>query len=937
MTSDERSQAGEGPAPAPSSSFSDLLRQLAAAPVVSVPGEGDFQARLAPGQQVGRFELLRELGRGGFGVVFEARDTELGRRVALKAVRTGRRSALRGARLQQEAEVAAHLSHPNIVTVFDYGRCDGGPYLVLELLRGESLHARMARGPVPLPEAVRIAAEVAEGLAHAHGLGVIHRDLTPGNVFLGADGAVKVLDFGLAHAFGRPRVEGGTPAYMSPEQWSGSPEDERTDVYALGVILYRLLAGKLPYPDDGGEAVRRAALAPALVIPGAPALAQLVARMLEPDPVLRPRNGREVLDALVAIQEQGPPKDGPVSEAPRRHRAAPRALALAALAAAAAAGAGWMLASRSDGAAGPLVVADVQNLSGDRALDGLSKLLETALERSSPSPRRLLSRSRALEVARASGHAQAARLDEALAAEVAKRVGASALLVPAVHRIGASFVVELRAVDLESDRPLFSGLLQVSSEEGVPSALEQLASDFREKLGAPASADGTPTRGRGDPGTLEAYRRYFAGQDHFYRWEIAEAEREYGRALQADPDFALAHLALYDSAKLTSRSAAAARHLKEALEHLERLPDKQRKIVLLAKAAAEGDAVLERAQEMVEADPADKDVLFAAAKALAAVPGRAGRGRSMELLRKILALDPARLDAAQALVVEHLLPAGLCEEAESVARGVEGLAALALACQGRTEEALAAARGAAASSSGAEDALVAALAAGFRLDEAQQRLEMLTGPGVDPTTRRYHLPKRARLLALRGRRREALKLLDEAEDMAGPAWELARKMVLDAGLARALRLDTGEAFSSGSPEDRALQRAGAARREGRLEDAARLYGELLAELALEARVANECWVAEMLLEAGRPAGALQILGGPERALMALSPGAVPRGIYLRALAQERLGRKDQALAEVERLSELWRGADPELPLLSEAAKLRRRLAAPERARSRASP
>src|SRR5512145_583389 len=151
-----------------------------------------------PGDVVGRFELIRELGRGGFGVVFEARDRELNRSVAFKVIRPGRREQepMRAEALRREAEAVAQLSHPNIVTLYDAGRCDSGPYLVLELLGGEPLDRRMLRGAMAPREALAVATGVASALVHAHARGVLHRDLKPGNVFLAAGGSPKVLDFG---------------------------------------------------------------------------------------------------------------------------------------------------------------------------------------------------------------------------------------------------------------------------------------------------------------------------------------------------------------------------------------------------------------------------------------------------------------------------------------------------------------------------------------------------------------------------------------------------------------------------------------------------------------------------------------------------------------------------------------------------------------------
>jgi len=290
---EERASAGTAVRPG---AMSALLEKLYRRPDDPAPRS---VAAFHPGQVVGRFELVREIGRGGFGVVYEARDRELRRSVAFKSVRVGGALDARQQRLVYEAEAAARLAHPNIVTLYDVGHCDDGPYLVLELLHGGTLGERLKEGALPLGDALRIALEVARGLSHAHAHGVVHRDLTPGNVFLCTDGQVKILDFGMAHAFGRRKVDGGTPAYMAPEQLADAPEDERTDVFALGVILYQMIRGKLP-SRAGERASRRSA--PAVAFDGWPELGTLVARMLERSPLRRPRDGGAVLAELSALE-----------------------------------------------------------------------------------------------------------------------------------------------------------------------------------------------------------------------------------------------------------------------------------------------------------------------------------------------------------------------------------------------------------------------------------------------------------------------------------------------------------------------------------------------------------------------------------------------------------------------------------------------------------
>jgi eukaryotic-like serine/threonine-protein kinase len=220
MNGDQRGGAvpssSGGPGP-----LTRLLLEVARAPAEEVSAA--WKEELLPGTRVGRFEIRREIGRGGFGAVYEAFDPELGRDVALKALRPRRGGRpISPETIRLEAEAVAKLNHPNMVTLFDVGSCPAGPYLVMELLRGQTLADRLDQGALPLDEALRVADELARGLAHAHQHGVIHRDLKPANAYLCEDGGVKILDFGLAHLLGSEgSSEGGTPDFMAPEQARG--------------------------------------------------------------------------------------------------------------------------------------------------------------------------------------------------------------------------------------------------------------------------------------------------------------------------------------------------------------------------------------------------------------------------------------------------------------------------------------------------------------------------------------------------------------------------------------------------------------------------------------------------------------------------------------------------------------------------------------------
>jgi hypothetical protein len=263
----------------------------------SDPAQAAWVDGLAPGSALGRYDLIREVGRGGSGVVWEARDRELGRRVAVKVMRA-RHGAKPEKRLVAEAEIAARLSHPGIVTILDVGRSEKGAWLVQEFLVGRTLASKLDDGPLPLREALALEMKVASALSYAHGHGVVHRDLTPSNVFLCEDGQVKLLDLGMAQAFGRRKLDGGTPDYMAPEQAQALPEDERVDVYALGVLLYRMLTGRSPFRPETPPDRR---LAPRLQTAELPGLGALVDQMLATAPGDRPRDASAVLAELEAL------------------------------------------------------------------------------------------------------------------------------------------------------------------------------------------------------------------------------------------------------------------------------------------------------------------------------------------------------------------------------------------------------------------------------------------------------------------------------------------------------------------------------------------------------------------------------------------------------------------------------------------------------------
>ena len=266
---------------------------------------------------IGKYELRAQLGRGAMGVVYEAFDTVIERKVALKVLRTDVFAAEQlpdvRARFKREAHSAGKLSHPNIVTIFDYGEHEGAPYIVMDLMSGQELSRRLEAGArLPLAETVKIIADLLSALSYAHESGVVHRDIKPSNLFLLRDGTLKVVDFGVARIESSELTETGailgTPAYMSPEQFLGLPVDGRSDLFSVGVILYHLLTGDRPFSGSPTtimqKVLRQEPIEPTALNPTlAPDWDTVIKRALAKKPEQRFQSARQFADAIRFVME----------------------------------------------------------------------------------------------------------------------------------------------------------------------------------------------------------------------------------------------------------------------------------------------------------------------------------------------------------------------------------------------------------------------------------------------------------------------------------------------------------------------------------------------------------------------------------------------------------------------------------------------------------
>ena len=501
------------------------------------------------GVTIGPYRVVRELGRGGMGTVVLAEDTRLGRYVALKTV-SGAQAGTSGGRAQllDEARAAAALSHPSIAAVHDVVDHDGDIAIVFEFVEGETLAARLAKGPLGEGQAIQIAIQLADALGVAHGHGVLHRDLKPSNVMLAPGGVVKILDFGIARfrpvgtAPGDGGDEGfmGTPGYVAPEQWVGKPADERSDLYALGVVIFEMTTGKAPFPDREPFTLARAAieriarrmstLAPHV----SPALDRLVARLLAADPALRPPRARVVADELRGLL-------APPPLPPRRTAAWLVGATVLALAAIGGALAWYLQPVRLDVRNPVIAVLPLTNATGSNANDyvaaGVADSLITSL--ASLPAMTVLSRSAVAE----------ALLRHKSPGDVARDLGATFAVEGTVQQAGAQLRLGLNllrqdgsvawadAVEGASDR-VFEMQARLATALGGALSV-QMSPELRTRLNTPPTSNAA---------ALDAYWR---GRAMLERRDtpgnLQRATVAFGEALRLDARFVDAHVALGES------------------------------------------------------------------------------------------------------------------------------------------------------------------------------------------------------------------------------------------------------------------------------------------------------------------------------------------------------------------------------------------------------
>jgi eukaryotic-like serine/threonine-protein kinase len=564
------------------------------------------------GQSISHYRILEKLGAGGMGVVYKAQDIRLDRAVALKFLPEKlQHDSVALERFRREAHAASALNHSNICTIYDIGEQDSRPFLAMEFIDGETLRQHIHGQPLKLEELLNLGIQIADALDAAHARGIIHRDIKPANIFVTQRGQAKVLDFGLAKLVPKEILGGealdsshsgseeavsivglitGTPSYMSPEQIRGDDLDTRTDLFALGLLLYEMATGRQAFSGNTGGAIIEAILsrAPAPArsvnpeIP--PELEEIINRSLEKDPNKRWQSAAEIRGALRQLKRDSETGHTVAVRAPAmaqlwRYRwmaMAGGAVAVIGLAAGA-----WLYNTRRAHALNEtdtVVLADFGNKTGDAVFeDALRQGLAVQLEQSPFLS--LISEQRIQQTLRLMGRPADTKLTPEIARDLCQRAGSKAYLSGTISSLGSQYVIGIKAVHCQTGDTLVEEQTTANSKEQVLGALSEAATELRGKLGESLKTVknlDTPIEQATTP-SLEALQAYSLGRKTFLgQGDYNAAVPFFLRAISLDPRFAMAYALLGTSYNNLGEKNLSAENTKKSYDLRGRVSERER-------------------------------------------------------------------------------------------------------------------------------------------------------------------------------------------------------------------------------------------------------------------------------------------------------------------------------------------------------------------------
>ncbi len=613
-----------------------------------------------------RYQVIEDLGKGGMGRVYKVLDTEVGEKLALKLLNPEIAADEKNIeRFRNELKLARTVSHRNICRMYDLGREGDAYYITMEYVSGEDLKSLIHRiGALPLGKAVAIARQVCEGLAEAHRLGIVHRDLKPHNIMIDREGNARIMDFGIARSVKAKGITGagmmiGTPEYMSPEQVDGKDADARSDIYALGIVLFEMLTGRLPFEGDTplSVAVKQKTEAPPdprKLNPQVPDdLRTLVLRCLDKSREKRYPDTEALLADLAKVERSLPTTTQPLPirrpttskqitvRLPSKKVWIPAlvvlVLALAFIV--------WQFIPEGEASKRSLAVIGFKNQTGDKAFDYLQEaipnLLITSLEQSGRF--RVTSWERLKDLLRQAGKDPSAALDEEAGFEVCRRDNIEVVVLGSYIKAGETFATDVKVLDVANKQLLKSASARGDGAASIlKTQIDQLSRSVAKGIGrAVLKIEKAPPRVTDlTTDSLEAYSLFLQGRDLYERLYFDDARRVLERAVAIAPTFAAAYAFLAFTLNRLGDEKGSQDALKKAQQYSDKATDKQRFFIHSEYARVienDPDKQFRWLQELAQRYPDEKEAHFSLGEYFA---NRLAFADSLAEFDKAIALDP---------------------------------------------------------------------------------------------------------------------------------------------------------------------------------------------------------------------------------------------------------------------------------------------------------